>query len=46
MLGHKVDPVIGGVTYTGYTVQLPNNSMGIGATVKDDFLANCEHVVV
>jgi L-Ala-D/L-Glu epimerase len=46
MLGHKVDPVIGGVTYTGYTVQLPNNIMGIGATVKDDFLANCEQVVV
>jgi L-Ala-D/L-Glu epimerase len=45
MLGHKVDPVIGGVTYNGYTVQLPNG-IGIGATVKEDFLENCETITI
>jgi L-Ala-D/L-Glu epimerase len=45
MLGHKVDPVIGGVTYNGYTVKLPNG-IGIGATVKEDFLENCETITI
>ncbi len=45
MLGHKVDPVIGGVTYKGYTVQLPVG-IGIGATVEADFLRNCEMTTV
>jgi L-Ala-D/L-Glu epimerase len=46
MLGHKVDPVVGGVRYNGYTVQLPNNNIGIGATVEEEFLKNCVSVVV
>jgi L-Ala-D/L-Glu epimerase len=45
MLGHKTDPVHGGVTYNGYTVQLPDG-IGIGADVDKAFLANCESVEV
>jgi L-Ala-D/L-Glu epimerase len=43
MLGHKVDPVTGGVKYNVYTVQLPN-SIGIGADVEESFLNNCENI--
>jgi L-Ala-D/L-Glu epimerase len=42
MLGHKVDPVIGGVTYNRYTLQLPSG-IGIGANVEEGFLADCTH---
>ena len=42
MLGHKVNPVIGGFTYNGYTVQLPDG-IGIGADVKQSFLDGCEN---
>jgi L-Ala-D/L-Glu epimerase len=45
MLGHKVDPVIGGVMYNGYRVQLPD-SIGIGASVENDFLKNCESIEI
>ena len=45
MLGHKVDPVIGGVTYEGYNVQLPDG-MGIGADVQKSFLNEYENVTV
>ncbi len=45
MLGHKVDPVVGGVTYNGYTVQLPDG-IGIGADVEEEFLTKCENIVV
>ena len=45
MLGHKADPVIGGVTYNGFNVQLPN-AIGIGAEVQEDFLEECEMVTV
>ena len=40
MLGHKIDPVIGGVTYNGYIVQLPDG-IGIGADVEEGFLEGC-----
>jgi L-Ala-D/L-Glu epimerase len=46
MLGHKIDPVIGGVTYNGYTVQLPEHIIGIGASVDEAFLKNCESIEV
>jgi L-Ala-D/L-Glu epimerase len=46
MLGHKIDPVIGGVTYKDYTVQLPEHIIGIGATVNEAFLTNCEGVEI
>jgi L-Ala-D/L-Glu epimerase len=45
MLGHKVDPVLGGVTYKSYKVQLPEG-LGIGACVHEDFLASCENVEI
>lgn len=45
MLGHKVDPVIGGVIYDSYTVQLPNG-IGIGASVEEGFLESCENVEI
>jgi L-Ala-D/L-Glu epimerase len=45
MLGHKVDPVIGGVTYDGYMVQLPNG-IGISAGVDEKFLTEYENVIV
>ncbi len=45
MLGHKVDPVIGGISYSGYTVLLPSG-IGIGASVEESFLEGCEMVIV
>ncbi len=45
MLGHKVDPVTGGVTYNGYLVELPD-SPGIGAEVDEKFLSGLEKVIV
>lgn len=45
MLGHKIDPVIGGVTYDGYNVHLPDG-IGIGADVEEDFLEGCEMVTI
>ncbi len=45
MLGHKLDPVQGGVTFKGYTVQLPN-AVGIGANVQVGFLNTCQQIVV
>jgi L-Ala-D/L-Glu epimerase len=45
MLGHKVDPVIGGVKYNGYMVQLPS-SIGIGAAVEEGFLEACENIEI
>jgi L-Ala-D/L-Glu epimerase len=38
-LGHKIDPVIGGVQFNGFTVELPENVIGVGATVSEDFLS-------
>ena len=45
MLGHKVDPVTGGVTYNNFFVELPD-SIGIGAAVDEKFLQKLEKVVV
>ncbi len=45
MLGHKVDPVIGGVTYNGYNVQLPSG-IGMGADAKEEFLEGCVQITV
>ncbi len=41
LLGHKTDPVTGGVKYRSYFVELPE-SPGIGADVSEDFLSGCE----
>ena len=45
MLGHKEDPVTGGITYDGYKVQLPNG-IGIGADVQENFLAGCTQIII
>jgi o-succinylbenzoate synthase len=45
MLGHKIDPVIGGVTYNNFFVELPD-STGIGADVDESFLQGLEKVIV
>jgi L-Ala-D/L-Glu epimerase len=45
LLGHKVDPVTGGVNYRGYYLELPD-APGIGADVEEEFLAGCEQTVV
>ena len=45
MLGHKIDPVTGGVTYEKYHVVLPAGN-GIGADADDAFLKSCELVSI
>lgn len=41
MLGHLVDPVVGGITYSGYLIDAPDTP-GIGADIKPEFLKTCE----
>jgi len=41
MIGHLVDPVEGGVQFDGYKIYIPD-SIGIGATVDQEFLDGCE----
>jgi L-alanine-DL-glutamate epimerase-like enolase superfamily enzyme len=45
MLGHKTDPVTGGVQYKGFLLQVPD-APGIGADAKEDFLQTLEKVRV
>lgn len=45
MLGHKVDPVKGGVHYSGYRIATPLDP-GIGADADDSFLKTCEFVTI
>jgi L-alanine-DL-glutamate epimerase-like enolase superfamily enzyme len=45
MLGHKVDPCIGGVTYDGYFLNI-DDSIGIGADADDAYLDGCELLVI
>ncbi|MES2004199.1 MAG: dipeptide epimerase [Bacteroidota bacterium] len=45
LLGHQVDPVIGGVTYQGMQLHL-TDAPGIGADVDDSYLSKLEQVVV
>lgn len=42
---HALDPVVGGLTYHPYRIELPD-APGIGATVAPDFLAQCKAVVL
>ena len=41
LLGHLVDPIIGGLTYEGFMLEVPD-APGIGAEVDEEFLATCE----
>ena len=45
MLGHKADPVMGGVRFNGFFVEVPEVP-GIGADVEDGFLKNCEQITI
>jgi L-alanine-DL-glutamate epimerase-like enolase superfamily enzyme len=45
MLGHLVDPVVGGLTYDGFMLSVPD-TIGIGADADEQFLKECESWVV
>jgi L-alanine-DL-glutamate epimerase-like enolase superfamily enzyme len=45
LLGHKADPVKGGVQYKGFLLQVPE-APGIGADVDDVFLQNLEKATI
>jgi L-alanine-DL-glutamate epimerase-like enolase superfamily enzyme len=45
LLGHKTDPVLGGVQYRGYFLEVPD-APGIGADMDEKFLRECEQVRV
>ncbi|MDB5022162.1 MAG: dipeptide epimerase [Pedobacter sp.] len=45
LLGHLVDPVVGGLTYDGYFLDVPN-AIGIGADADPGFLKKCERWLV
>jgi L-alanine-DL-glutamate epimerase-like enolase superfamily enzyme len=45
MLGHLVDPCVGGVTYDGYKLDI-NDVTGIGADADERFLEECERITV
>jgi o-succinylbenzoate synthase len=45
MLGHKEDPVTGGVKYSGFIIETPSEP-GIGADADNNFLSRCEHTSV
>jgi L-alanine-DL-glutamate epimerase-like enolase superfamily enzyme len=45
LLGHKSDPVTGGVKYNGYFLEMPESD-GIGADADERFLQRLERVVV
>jgi len=45
MVGHLEDPVVGGVQYNGYEIQI-SDEIGIGADIKQEFLDKCEKWVI
>jgi L-alanine-DL-glutamate epimerase-like enolase superfamily enzyme len=45
MLGHKIDPCIGGVTYDGYLLNI-DDTIGIGADADEAFLKGCEKIEI
>ena len=45
LLGHKIDPVTGGVQYKGYFLETPDTP-GIGADAGETFLQQCEKVTI
>jgi L-alanine-DL-glutamate epimerase-like enolase superfamily enzyme len=45
LLGQLEDPVIGGVTYSGFFLDIPD-ATGIGADVDESFLAKCDNWTV
>jgi len=45
LLGHLVDPVVGGLTYNGYFLDVPDEP-GIGAEADEFFLEKCESWII
>lgn len=45
LLGHKINPVVGGVQYKGFNLDVPD-SPGLGADADDQFLDGCEKVAI
>jgi L-alanine-DL-glutamate epimerase-like enolase superfamily enzyme len=45
LLGHRVDPVRGGVQFNGFFLELPE-SIGIGADIDDKYLEGCEQYII
>ena len=45
MLGHKEDPVTGGVKYNGYFIETPSVP-GIGVDADENFLKRCESITI
>jgi len=45
LLGHLIDPVIGGANYNGYHIYLPTSN-GLGVNVSDEFLASCNQFCI
>ncbi|HMC86539.1 MAG TPA: dipeptide epimerase [Chitinophagaceae bacterium] len=45
MLGHKIDPVTGGVKYNGCYVEVPD-APGIGADADESFLKGLEKIII
>lgn len=45
LLGHRVDPVVGGVQFNGYFLEVPE-SPGIGADIDEGFLKDCEQITI
>lgn len=45
LLGHLIDPIIGGLTYNGYILDVPDTP-GIGADADPMFLKDCDKWVI
>ena len=45
LLGHKLDPVSGGIKYRGYFLEIPD-APGIGSDADNDFLKQCEKIII
>ena len=45
MLGHKLDPVVGGIKYNGFIPDIPDEP-GIGADADNDYLQRLEKIVI
>ncbi len=45
MLGHKLDPVTGGVRYNGYYVEVPDTP-GLGADADETFLKTLDSITI
>ncbi len=45
LLGHKIDPVNGGVKYKNYFLEIPGEP-GIGADADNEFLTHCNKIII